>query len=183
MSGVVRSMFILLLVHKVMAADEINPNGCVGENEEFTLCGSRCPETCQNVQEESKACIALCAQGCFCREGFIRDEETKKCIPKEDCPGIELNECYFWKPYWSKITLEGICDENEQYSTCGTACPKTCQSLKEPQVCVDMCVQGCFCRDEFVRDNVTNKCVPIADCPSIREPKRVGPFLLMKHFH
>ncbi len=42
--------------------------------------------------------------------------------------------------------------ENERYKTCGTTCVETCD--KEPALCTDECVAGCFCSYlEYVRQN------------------------------
>merc|ERR1712002_1403481 len=56
-----------------------------GVNEEFKECGTACPGTCQNgggVQP----CQKLCVTGCFCKQGFILDEQSEKCVLKKDCP-------------------------------------------------------------------------------------------------
>ena len=61
-----------------------------GANEEFTECGSACAGTCQTLEDLSSGvlgCIAACVKGCFCREGYIRNEETGECVLTKDCPG------------------------------------------------------------------------------------------------
>ena len=58
------------------------------------------------------------------------------------------------------------CLENEQYMECGTACPRIC-NVEEPMVCTMQCVQGCFCKDGFVRSNFSDNagsCISVAEC-------------------
>ncbi|XP_073511790.1 chymotrypsin inhibitor-like isoform X2 [Phyllobates terribilis] len=55
------------------------------------------------------------------------------------------------------------CDTNEEYSTCGTACPVTCANRGTPVPCPAMCKTGCFCKKGTVR-NANGKCVPVKDC-------------------
>jgi len=37
------------------------------------------------------------------------------------------------------------------YNSCGSLCPPTCDN-PDPQVCVEVCVLGCFCKDGYVLD-------------------------------
>ncbi|XP_054156992.1 mucin-6-like [Oppia nitens] len=61
---------------------------------------------------------------------------------------------------------ERDCLANEVYNSCGSACPETCESVRNPnsatQACTMNCVAGCFCRDGYVKDN--NQCVPRQNC-------------------
>ncbi|CAG4942802.1 unnamed protein product [Parnassius apollo] len=56
------------------------------ENEEFKICGSACPPTCS--QPEPDACIPVCRMGCFCKSGYYRDENTNKCVKRDQCSKI-----------------------------------------------------------------------------------------------
>lgn len=58
------------------------------------------------------------------------------------------------------------CGDNEVYSTCGSSCPKTCDTLEESQTCTKECVSGCFCKNDTVRDPITKKCVTEEMCPN-----------------
>ncbi|XP_037944089.1 chymotrypsin inhibitor-like [Teleopsis dalmanni] len=53
-----------------------------GENEEFSRCGSVCPETCNS--ESHRDCTKQCIVGCFCKDGFVKGND-EKCIPKSSC--------------------------------------------------------------------------------------------------
>ncbi|XP_028176963.1 mucin-6-like isoform X2 [Ostrinia furnacalis] len=57
-----------------------------------------------------------------------------------------------------------ICDANEEFLSCGTACAGTC-TQPEPVVCGATCSMGCFCKSGFVRDTSNNKCVTVDQCP------------------
>ncbi|KAG5675386.1 hypothetical protein PVAND_005294 [Polypedilum vanderplanki] len=60
------------------------------------------------------------------------------------------------------ISAKNCTKPNEIYSTCGTACPERCD-LK-PEVCIAVCVEGCFCKRGYVRD-AKNNCILKKDCP------------------
>ncbi|XP_055527167.1 mucin-6-like [Wyeomyia smithii] len=61
------------------------------------------------------------------------------------------------------VPSEG-CGPNEQYSECGSTCPKTCDSInQEPRPCSMLCVKGCFCKEGYVR-NSEDKCVRPYEC-------------------
>jgi hypothetical protein len=70
----------------------------------------------------------------------------------------------------SGICAEGPsfeCPENMHYRECGSACPRTCADVLEPnslKACIAMCVPGCFCDEGYALDGETNKCVPEAKC-------------------
>lgn len=57
------------------------------------------------------------------------------------------------------LAPERSCPENEEYTSCGTACPPTCQN-KSPQICTDNCVEGCFCKKGYIRQGPGGRCVP-----------------------
>lgn len=68
---------------------------------------------------------------------------------------------------WFKFEFQGevqVCDTNEQYSSCGTYCPQTCNDYASPKACPDVCAQGCFCLEGFVRRSVDGECVPVEAC-------------------
>ena len=53
------------------------------------------------------------------------------------------------------------CGDNEEYLTCGSACPPTC-SDPGPQICTEQCVEGCFCVEGYLLRG--NKCVHHTQC-------------------
>ncbi|KAG4065111.1 hypothetical protein HA402_007508 [Bradysia odoriphaga] len=101
-------------------------------NEVYTECGSACFSTCRNHLNPPKICTMQCIVGCQCKEGYVRDEISGKCVLPCDCPATG-HKCRL---------------PNEEYSTCGTACPDTCDNYKKPRACTLQCVEGCFSTEE-----------------------------------
>lgn len=57
-----------------------------GVHEEWTNCSDKfCRPTCQNM-DKPLACKIKCEPGCSCKKGFIWNEDTQTCIPKNLCP-------------------------------------------------------------------------------------------------
>lgn len=61
---------------------------CAEEFEEYTDCGSACPLTCDNPTGEDVMCIDVCVPGCFCKKGYVRDENGK-CVEPKNCASTE----------------------------------------------------------------------------------------------
>lgn len=60
----------------------------------------------------------------------------------------------------SKICLKN----NEVYTTCGTACPLTCDNYNNPPTaCTRQCIIGCVCKPGYVK-NKAGDCVLPCDC-------------------
>ncbi|PRD33210.1 UNVERIFIED_CONTAM: Vwf [Trichonephila clavipes] len=114
-----------------------------GENEEFQLCSSACPQTCSNIFKPAAPCPFPCVKGCCCKPGFVRDA-TGRCILPNFCPVV--------------------CGENEEFLECGTACPVNCSNRFHERVCAAGCVKGCFCKRGFIR-GPEGKCIPPTSCP------------------
>lgn len=135
----------------LVISDLLLPLKC-GANEKYNSCGSTCVETCTS---KPQICTMACKAGCFCATGYVRRDSTagSPCIKREDC---------------KTITVVPKCGENEEYQTCGTACPPRCDDLryplpKPPKPCILLCKAGCFCKAGFYR-NEKNKCVPPQQC-------------------
>ncbi|XP_055930162.1 zonadhesin-like [Argiope bruennichi] len=126
----------------------VRPDQCpvvCGENEIFQKCGPSCQRSCDNLLQSLGACALKCVKGCFCKPGYIRNREGK-CILPVLCPIV--------------------CEENEEFKECGTACPATCTNPNQPRDCPKSCMKGCFCKDGFVRDSA-GKCVHPQFCPIV----------------
>ena len=60
------------------------------------------------------------------------------------------------------------CGANEEFTTCGTSCPSTCRDRDiVGRICPEVCVEGCFCREGYVRKEQNGECVLIEQCPGI----------------
>lgn len=69
------------------------------------------------------------------------------------------------------LTTIDSCGRNEFFDYCGTV--KSCEaSCKNPfgvdLICPDVCIQGCFCNNGFVR-NQNRRCVQISSCTNGKE--------------
>ncbi|CAL36507.1 TIL domain-containing protein [Caenorhabditis elegans] len=73
-------LFSLLVLATLSFA--LAKNQC-GENEIFNDCGSPCDRTCENP---NPMCIQMCKARCECKQGFVVDSNTKKCIDLKKCP-------------------------------------------------------------------------------------------------
>jgi len=93
-------------------------------NQEWNECGSACPNTCG--EPEAKVCTYNCVPECQCPYGWwmqsngICVEEESQCFPEPECP------------------------HNQEFMTCGTACPLTCGE-PVPLLCTMQCVIECQC--------------------------------------
>ncbi|KAG8172381.1 hypothetical protein JTE90_024509, partial [Oedothorax gibbosus] len=106
---------------------------------------STCVNPCNDCQIRGKCQFLVCNKGCNCKKGYHRDG-SGKCIPASQCPG--KNEC----------------GKNEEYKTCGTACQVTCSNRFLKVLCIDKCVEGCFCKEGYIR-NEEGKCIEPSQCP------------------
>ncbi|KAJ6635855.1 Zonadhesin [Pseudolycoriella hygida] len=131
------------------------PKGrCIQKNEIYTTCGTACPPTCGNYKNPPKACTKQCVIGCQCQDGYVRNEADGSCVLPSKCPATQ------------------VCPLNEVFTTCGTACPLTCDNYKNPpQACTLQCVIGCQCQKGYVKDS-DGKCILPSDCkPKVTEPQ------------
>ncbi|KAL6263153.1 hypothetical protein P5V15_005954 [Pogonomyrmex californicus] len=60
------------------------------------------------------------------------------------------------------MTAAQDCPPNQEWNTCGTACPPTCTSPRL-RACTMQCVIGCQCKQGFLL-NSSGACVPPSDC-------------------
>ncbi|XP_075763601.1 IgGFc-binding protein-like [Pelodiscus sinensis] len=86
----------------------------------FDFCGPACPATCANLSAPL-LCTKPCVAGCFCREGYVLDEE--RCVPVSQCG----------------CTLEGryhqLGEEVILTDTCSRKC--SCRQPAQPMQCQD----------------------------------------------
>ncbi|XP_063367819.1 zonadhesin-like [Cydia amplana] len=119
-----------------------------GPNQEYKECGSICEPSCSDLDNPSQVCPAVCVKGCFCKEGFVKDEHGN-CVYPSQCPLPICN-----KP-------------NEVAKDCGSYCEmRTCEDYNRTDIaCPAVCVRGCFCREGYVR-NAYGVCIHPKKCPS-----------------
>ncbi|RZB39094.1 zonadhesin, partial [Asbolus verrucosus] len=111
-----------------------------------------CPLTCQN--NTAQVCPEICIPGCFCKDGFVRKSVDGPCILVEHCKNVPK------------------CGDNEEFKGCGTLCPPTCENPK-PKFCPYMCVEGCVCKEGFIRNAEGGVCIPTDSCLEVCKENEV----------
>nr|WAP28756.1 zonadhesin-like 3 [Yponomeuta cagnagella] len=113
-------------------------------NEEMGECVNDCMTTCKTrYRSDNRSCTADCRPGCKCIAGHLR-HDNGTCVPIFECS-------------------EPLCNKDEVYDPCGSACEKTCDS-KSNEICTKQCVDGCFCPKGQVRA-ADGSCIDENDCP------------------
>uniref|UniRef100_A0A182WBS7 TIL domain-containing protein n=1 Tax=Anopheles minimus TaxID=112268 RepID=A0A182WBS7_9DIPT len=165
-----------------------------GENEEFKQCGTACPKTCANM-DTVQFCTKQCVAGCFLSEHHttsfqhscikclthlfsIFNTVAMKPVSMFACLIVLIVAlqtvqcaCPYAHPY---PTYE--CGPYEEYQQCGTACPKTCQD-REDKACTLQCVEGCFCKPGYIRENEHGKCIP--ECVTMKSTQVLLVFAIL----
>ncbi|XP_054246712.1 mucin-5B [Indicator indicator] len=60
------------------------------------------------------------------------------------------------------------CPYNMEYQECGSPCADTCTNSERSQVCEEHCMDGCFCPQGTVFDDINNSgCIPREQCSCI----------------
>ena len=73
---------------------------CTG-GQEYQLCGTLCPRTCENYQLDF-ACFFGCVPGCFCPGSTVLHEG--ECIPSSQCPGEGNVHLYIFLEQYIRAT-------------------------------------------------------------------------------
>uniref|UniRef100_A0AC35F6D9 TIL domain-containing protein n=1 Tax=Panagrolaimus sp. PS1159 TaxID=55785 RepID=A0AC35F6D9_9BILA len=75
-----------VLIETVFGRDIRSMRGTCSENEDFVECSSKsrnhCEPSCENPNPQY--CTLMCADGCDCKEGFVRSPQGK-CIKLSEC--------------------------------------------------------------------------------------------------
>ena len=118
----------------------------------YKECGSHCGSTCQNLYGPQPVCDESCFEGCFCSDGLIPlSSSSSKCFYRDECPPPR-------------------CPGDKVFTTCGTACPQTCENKDEIIPCTLQCVPGeCVPGDFYVL------CTCIDVCPLINPRRACAP--------
>jgi hypothetical protein len=141
--------FVFVIIPLLLRPSDCQINFCAKScpaNEVYSSEVSQCHNTCFN-RDFNETFRCQTAPGCVCKGGYIRDQETFKCIP--------VNSCSLQRGLKN-------CPSNEFYSDCD--CFKTCLTRNLAVSC--NCRKGCACRTGYVRSDVNFQCVPEASCPS-----------------
>lgn len=119
-------------------------------NEVFSSNVSQCQNTCYYKDFNTTTTCSM-GQGCVCRQGFIRHQETYQCIPLGLCQDKRSSK---------------QCPTKEFYSDCDAGCQRTCRTRNFALKCTANCVSACACRTGFIRHDVDYQCIPEQFCQS-----------------
>ncbi|GFU34267.1 zonadhesin [Nephila pilipes] len=122
---------------------------CKRPYEHWDKCSAHCQKNCSNHDKEI-ICPQVCAPGCVCDEGYVRERDGGKCILEEEC---------------QKSGAAPSCPENEHWEICDAHCQKNCSNYKQPFRCELKCKSGCVCDKAYVRERDEGNCIPEEKCP------------------
>ncbi|XP_067236755.1 mucin-2 [Chanodichthys erythropterus] len=120
---------------------------------------------CHNVMDMGSfetACVNdLCQcygnHDCLCN---TLTEISRQCTHAGGKPGI-------WR---TKQLCPKSCPLNMQYLECGGPCKNTCSDPGASLMCKEHCVDGCFCPEGTVEDDIGQSgCVPVNQCPCVHD--------------
>uniref|UniRef100_A0A1B0D8S3 EGF-like domain-containing protein n=1 Tax=Phlebotomus papatasi TaxID=29031 RepID=A0A1B0D8S3_PHLPP len=166
---------------------ECPPPSC-GLYEIYSKCGRRCDEECKGIKS-SPCRTDVCEEGCFCKPGYKRINDS--CVPDSicKCPRNEVydyssdcseecfktsDDCEGESESYRCTCIEGYkringycvnenlckCPKNEEY-TYGNSCKEQCEI--DPDDCEeDICSKGCYCKEDYRR--IDGVCVPDTEC-------------------
>ncbi|GLV36087.1 Calcium-independent receptor for alpha-latrotoxin [Carabus blaptoides fortunei] len=110
-------------------------------------CANSCTNRMCGISSNVSLCLSkICAQGCVCDNGYVRDPNNGLCIEEMYCP------------------LPGRpCQTHEVFTRCGAGCQASC--VEPDSKCGGKCISGYVCKEGFIRDTSTGRCVRSEDCP------------------
>ncbi|XP_067432556.1 alpha-tectorin-like [Thunnus thynnus] len=142
-------------------------------------CGSSCPQCTNELPARAQCDVIQAADGplSFCHEQvdprpFFNDCVFDVCVSGNEgqdllCRAIQayVSACQSANvriyPWRQNTTCRLDCPANSHYELCGTDCGHTCASSVRGS-CKQICSEGCFCDEGFVRSGT--RCVPVESC-------------------
>ncbi|XP_054709379.1 SCO-spondin-like [Uloborus diversus] len=116
------------------------------QHEEYLLCGSACPQTCENYRQRI-ICTQQCLRGCFCKAGYVR-ALNGTCVLPRDCPNLSRGALFMKYITYANHNVE---IRVKRFNSTSGACP-------------NVCVSGCFCQNGYVKRK-DGLCVRPNECP------------------
>jgi len=103
-------------------------------------------QTCVARYQDDEICLKYAEAGYLCKD-HAKCDAIAFVKGKEECVG------------------------GKQFTECGSACELTCDNADNgPGMCIEMCVQGCFCIGEAnVWDAASEQCMTLDTCPGVNQ--------------
>ena len=131
----------------------------------YQQCGSMCPQTCEYNDTAAAVCAQGCAEGCFCPDGKVLDDDGH-CTDLLNCSSkhnFYINDLKFVMQNFIPCIGTIECPKGMVYNQCGPVCTVTCTSS-----CSDrhknICKKGCFCPNGTILNEHNGQCVYPDDC-------------------
>uniref|UniRef100_A0A8C4F7M6 VWFD domain-containing protein n=1 Tax=Dicentrarchus labrax TaxID=13489 RepID=A0A8C4F7M6_DICLA len=139
-------------------------------------CGSSCQQCTNELHARAQCEVIQAADGPlrFCHEHvdparYFKSCVFDVCVLGDDflCGAIQtyVSACQSANgriyPWRQNITCRPECPANSHYELCGSDCGHTCASSMNAS-CGQVCSEGCFCDEGFVRSGTG--CVPVESC-------------------
>ncbi|XP_044035416.1 IgGFc-binding protein [Siniperca chuatsi] len=142
-------------------------------------CGSSCPQCTNDLPARAQCEVIQAADGpfSFCHQQvdsapYVNDCVFDVCVSGNRgqdllCRAIQayVSACQSANvriyPWRQNTTCRLDCPANSHYDLCGTNCGHTCASSTNA-TCEEVCSEGCFCDEGFVRSGT--RCVPVESC-------------------
>ncbi|KPM04392.1 Inducible metalloproteinase-like protein [Sarcoptes scabiei] len=145
---------------------------CKGEHEHYEKCTGHCQTTCKNPKLGLVPCTKICKSGCVCDMGYLVKENMNISINAEDIvrPLVGIQTKTKWRAQkfadLDAFVIVACKGKHEHFESCGSSCPKTCESPDGKKICTLECKVGCFCDLGFVRLNSdgSGPCIPKEKC-------------------
>ncbi|KAI7698063.1 hypothetical protein SSS_01294, partial [Sarcoptes scabiei] len=126
-------LFFLVAVYAYRFDHSFSGFAC-GRYEQYSHCTTRCQTSCFSKNWLTRCqFLRRCRPGCVCQAGYVRKYLGGRgpCIPK----------------------YKSCKEKHEHFESCGSSCPRTCESPNGKKICTLECKVGCFCDPGFVRLN------------------------------
>ncbi|KAJ3643777.1 hypothetical protein Zmor_026489 [Zophobas morio] len=96
-------------------------------NMEFTTCEPAEPVTCKNMHNPEYFSASVCHAGCKCKDDYVLDTQTKRCVKPSECP------CHHGgKSYKENSTVQNDCNtckcQNGKWTCTDRPCSAECSA-------------------------------------------------------
>ncbi|KAF2881486.1 hypothetical protein ILUMI_24684 [Ignelater luminosus] len=87
-------LFTAVVAKMYLWEPRISLPGQCGPREYFIVCGTECTLNCYTAQVRVPCGNHKCAEGCFCKGGYLRSRYNGPCIKENACPKVRGSQSY-----------------------------------------------------------------------------------------